>query len=259
MQKQKYFPKHLFVIIVGCENLPIFFEKRELVTPGDLLAEGAYIAGENTYKENGKIYAARIGLVDHKDKKINVVALRAFYIPKVGDTVIGTIVEVGFNGWTVDINSPYLAILRASDVLSRPFNPQKNDLSEVLDAGDLVIAKITAYDRAHNPQLTVSEPGLGKITRGQVVRITPTKIPRVIGRKGSMISMVKQETGCHIILGHNGVILVTGKRLEDEQLAIMAIRKIEEESHTSGLTDRISQMIKREKEKRRKMKNESKT
>jgi len=221
------------------------------VTPGDLLAEGDYIAGENTYKENDKIYASRIGLVDYEDRKVNVVALRAFYIPRVGDTVIGTVVEVGFNGWTVDINSPYLALLRASDVLSRPFRPQKNDLSKVLDVGDLVIAKIIAYDRAHNPQLTVGEPGLGKITRGQVVKITPTKIPRVIGRKGSMISMIKQETGCHIILGHNGVILITGKRLEDEQLAMMAIHKIDEESHTSGLTDRVTQMIKNEKAKRK--------
>lgn len=229
--------------------MPTFFERRQLVTPGDLLAEGAYIPGENTYKEDKKIYASRLGLVEYEDKKVNVVALRAFYVPKVGDTVVGTIVEVGFNGWTVDISSPYLALLRASDVLSRPFRPQRNDLSEVLNIGDLVIAKIVAYDRAHDPQLTVGEPGLGKITRGQVVEITPSKIPRLIGRKGSMISMIKEETGCHIILGHNGIVLVTGKSLENEQLAMMAIRKIEEESHTAGLTDRIAQMIKEEKTK----------
>ena len=232
--------------------MPTFFERRQLVAPGDLLAEGAYITGENTYKEDKKIYASRLGLVEYEDKKINVVALKAFYIPKVGDTVIGTVVEVGFNGWTVNINSPYLGLLRASDVLGRPFRPQKNDLSEVLDMGHLVIAKIVAYDRAHDPQLTVGEPGLGKITRGQVVKITPTKIPRLIGRKGSMISMIKKETGCHIILGHNGMILVTGKSLEDEQLAIMTVRKIEEESHTTGLTDRIAQMIRKEKEKTKK-------
>ncbi|MGB9854176.1 MAG: exosome complex RNA-binding protein Rrp4 [Candidatus Bathyarchaeales archaeon] len=230
--------------------MPTFFEKRQLVTPGDLLAEGDYIAGENTYKEDNKIYAARTGLVEYEEKRVSVVALRAFYIPKVGDTVIGTVVEVGFSGWTVDINSPYMAILRATEVLSRTFKPQKNDLTEVLDVGDLVVAKIVAYDRTHDPQLSVNEPGLGKITRGQIVKITPTKIPRVIGKKGSMISLIKQETGCHIILGHNGVILITGKSLEDEELAMMAIRKIDEESHTTGLTDRISQLIKKEKEKK---------
>jgi exosome complex component RRP4 len=237
-------------------SLPTFFERRQLVTPGDLIAEGDYIAGENTYREDNKIYASRIGLVDYEDKKVNVVALRAFYIPRVGDTVIGTVVEVGFNGWVVDINSPYPALLRASDVLGRPFRPQKDELSQVLDVGDLIVAKIVAYDRTHDPQLTVGEPGLGKITRGEIVKVTPTKIPRVIGRKGSMISMIKQETGCQIILGLNGIILITGKNLEDEQLAMMAIHKIEEESHTSGLTDRIVQMLKEEKAKREVMRNE---
>ena len=86
--------------------------------------------------------------------------------------------------------------------------------------------------------------------------MTPTKIPRIIGRKGSMISMIKQETGCQIILGLNGVILVTGKNLEDEELAITAIKKIEEESHTSGLTDRITQLLKESKGKVEENKNE---
>lgn len=237
--------------------MPTFFERRQLVTPGDLIAEGSYIAGENTYADNDKIYAARIGIVEYENKKVSVVALRAFYVPRMGDIVIGTIVEVGFNGWTVNINAPYQALLRASDVLSRPFKPQKDELSQFLDAGDLIVAKITSFDRTHDPQLTVGEPGLGKITRGQIVRVTSTKIPRIIGRKGSMISMIKQETGCQIILGLNGVILITGKTLEDEELAMMAIHKIEEESHISGLTDRITQMLKEEKAKKEENKNES--
>jgi exosome complex component RRP4 len=236
--------------------MPTFFEKKQLVTPGELLAEGEYIAGENTYKEENKIYASRIGLVDCNNKNVSLVALRAFYFPKVGDMVIGTVKEVGFNGWTIDIKAPYVALLRASDVLSRPFKPQNDELSQVLNAGDLIVAKIASYDRAHDPQLTVAEPGLGKITRGQIAKVTPTKIPRVIGRQGSMISMIKQETGCQLILGLNGVILVTGKNPEDEDLALMAIRKIDEESHTSGLTDRITQLLKEEKLKREENKNE---
>lgn len=227
--------------------MPIFFEKKQLVTPGEMLAEGEYSPGENTYMEQNKIFASRIGLVDTDNKKVNVVALRAFYVPKMGDIVIGTVVEVGFNGWTIDIKAPYTALLRASDVLSRPFKPQNDELSAVLNTGDLIVAKIASYDRAHDPQLTVGEPGLGKITRGQILHVTPTKIPRVIGRKGSMISMIKQETNCQIILGLNGVILVTGKSLVDEDLAIEVIKKIEQESHTSGLTDRITQLLKERK------------
>ena len=62
--------------------------------------------------------------------------------------------------------------------------------------------------------------------------------------------MIKQETNCQIILGLNGVILVTGKTPEDEELAMTAITKIENESHTSGLTDRVTQLLKEEKQKR---------
>ena len=225
-----------------------YFEKRQLVTPGDLLAEGKYRAGENTYKDDDKIYATRIGIAILEDTTIYVVALKAFYVPSVGDMVIGKIVEVGISIWIVDINAPYLAVLRASDVLDRPFNPRRDELPAIFDVNDLIIAKLVAYDRTHDPVLTVREPDLGKITRGQIVEVTPTKIPRIIGRKGSMISMIKKETKCQITIGQNGVILISGKTPEDERLAAMAIRKIEQESHTSGLTDRVTEMIRKEKE-----------
>ncbi|MGQ9461348.1 MAG: exosome complex RNA-binding protein Rrp4 [Candidatus Bathyarchaeaceae archaeon] len=228
--------------------MPIFYERKQLVTPGDLLAEGDYIAGENTYRDDNKIYASRVGLVDYDVRKVHVVALKAFYVPFIGDTVIGKIVEVSSGGWMVDINAPYLAMLRASDVLDRPFKPRTTDLPSIFDVGDLIIAKIVAYDRTRDPLLTIHEPGLGKIMRGQLVEITPTKIPRVIGRNGSMISMIKKETACQITIGQNGLILISGKTPEDERLAVMAIHKIEEESHTSGLTDRVAEMIKKEKE-----------
>ncbi len=228
--------------------MPIFYEKRQLVTPGDLLAEDGYIAGDNTYKDDDKIYASRIGLVDYEARKVHVVALRAFYVPYVGDTVIGKVVEVTTGGWIVDINAPYFAMLRASDVIDRPFKPQTSDLPSIFDVGDLIIAQVVAYDRSRDPLLTVREPGLGKIMRGQLVEITTTKIPRVIGRKGSMVSMIKRETGCQITIGQNGLILVSGKTPEDEQLAIIALHKIEEESHTSGLTDRVTEMLRKKKE-----------
>lgn len=227
--------------------MPAFYERRNIVTPGDLLAEDDYVAGDNTYKKDGKIYATRVGLVDYEDHKIFVVALKAFYVPSVGDLVIGNVVEAGLGAWIIDIKAPYPAVLRAADALNRPFKPQRDDMPSILDVGDVVMAKIVAYDRTRSPLLTVREPDLGKVKRGQVVEVTPTKIPRVIGRKGSMISMLQQETDCQITVGQNGVILVSGRSPENEQLAVMAIRKIEEEAHTSGLTDRVTEMIRSEK------------
>jgi len=228
--------------------MPLFYERKQLVTPGDLLAEGDYMTGDNTYKDDDKIYASRVGLVDYEDRKVYVVALKAFYIPSVGDTVIGKVVELGTSGWTIDVNAPYLAMLQASDVMDRPFRPRTSDLPSIFDVGDVIIAKIVAYNRTRDPLLTVREPGLGKIMRGTLVKITPTKIPRVIGRKGSMVSMIKRETECQITIGQNGLILISGKTPEDERLAVMALHKIEEESHTSGLTDRVTEMLRKKKE-----------
>ena len=225
----------------------LFFENRDLVTPGDLLAKGDYIAGENVFRMNDEIYATRIGLVEYSNKKVSVVALKSFYVPSVNDIVIGKIVEVGTRGWMVEINSPFLALLRASDAFSKPFNPKNDELTSLLDVGDVIIAKIIAYDRTRDPLLTIREHGLGKVKGGQIVVVTPTKIPRVIGRKGSMISMLKSETGCNITIGQNGVILVRGRDPVMEGIVVRAIRMIEREAHTSGLTDRVTEMVRKEK------------
>jgi exosome complex component RRP4 len=227
-------------------KLPIFYEKRELVTPGDLIADGGYMAGDSTYKEDDKIYATRVGLVNYEGRRLNVVALKAFYVPNVGDLVIGEVVNVNLGSWNLDIRAPHLATLRASDVLDRSFSPQRDDLPSIFDVEDLMLSKIVACDRTRDPLLTIREPGLGKISGGQVVEITPTKIPRVIGSKGSMVNMLKKETGCQITVCQNGLVLIIGKTIEKERLAIMAIRKIDQEAHTKGLTERVTEMIQKE-------------
>jgi len=225
----------------------LYFENREIVTPGELLAEGNYIAGNNTYKDGSKIYASRLGLVEYEEHVVQVIALNTVYIPSVGDQVIGKIEDVSIFGWTVDINSPYKAILRATDALNKPFKQQKDELTSFLDIGDLIFAKIIAFDRTIDPILTIKEPGLGKITQGQLIKVPPAKIPRIIGRKASMINMLKRETKCKITVGQNGIVLISGSSPEHERLAIMAIEKIVREAHTSGLTDRIAEMIRKEK------------
>jgi exosome complex component RRP4 len=110
----------------------------------------------------------------------------------------------------------------------------------------MILAKVISFDRTRDPNLTIREPDLGKIRYGQIVRVSPAKIPRIIGRKGSMISMLKKETKCNITVGQNGLVYVSGRNREDERIAISAINKIEEEAHTSGLTDRVTNMVRKE-------------
>ncbi len=221
-------------------------EKKQLVAPGELVAEGAYFAGDNVYKENDRIFASRLGLVEVVGNRVLVVPVKGCYIPYVDDPVIGRIVDIGMSGWSVDINSPYPALLPASETFGHRQQLPKADLTRMFNVGDLVLAKVIAFDRTRDPLITVKGPGLGKATTGRVVEILPTKIPRLIGRKGSMISMLKKETGCEIMVGQNGIVLVSGKSSEDERVAVLAIHMIEREAHTRGLTDRIREMMRKE-------------
>jgi exosome complex component RRP4 len=217
------------------------------VTPGDLLAEGDFKAGENTYQEDNHIYASRIGLADFVGRNAYVVAVKGCYIPTVGDMIIGKVIETRLGAWIIDINAPYVGVLFTSEAFGRSFNSKHDEMTSLLDMGDLIAAKIISFDRTRDPALTIREPGLGRITRGHIIKISPTKVPRLIGKEGSMINMLKKETNCQIMIGQNGYVLVSGVKPELEVLAILVINTIEKNAHTSGLTDRISELIKKEK------------
>lgn len=117
----------------------------------------------------------------------------------------------------------------------------------MFDVGDLVVSKVLAFDRTRDPLVSAKGPGLGRVSSGRIVKISPAKIPRLIGKKGSMISILKKETGAHIMVGQNGTVLISAKYPDSENMAIQAIRMIEREAHTQGLTDRIQALLNAEK------------
>ncbi|MEM4467451.1 MAG: KH domain-containing protein, partial [Candidatus Nezhaarchaeales archaeon] len=126
-------------------------------------------------------------------------------------------------------------------------NVLAEDLAKYLDVGDAVICKIVRFDKYSDVMLTCKGKDLGKISDGRLIKVSPAKIPRLIGRKGSMINLIKKETGCKIVVGQNGFIWIKGKDPNSEALAEKAIRKIDEEAHISGLTQRIQLMLQLEK------------
>jgi len=220
----------------------IVAEAKQVVAPGEMVAEGDHLTGDNVYRVGNQIFSACVGLVEVDGNRVFVVPLKGGYIPMVGDMVAGRIVDVGLSGWSVDILAPYPAMLPASEVPG-PRGARRRDLSTTFDVGDMVLAEVLAFDRTRDPLLTIKGPGLGKVSTGRVVEISAAKIPRLIGRKGSMIGMLKRETGCQITVGRNGVALVWGKNPESERLAVEAIYMVEREAHSRGLTDRVREMI----------------
>jgi len=224
--------------------LTMHTERKQMVSPGELLAEGPYFAGENTYREGGKIFASRVGMAEVIGNKLIVVPAKGAYIPRLDDIVIGRITDISMSSWQVDICAPYPALLPMSETpLHRGREGGRRDLSEIYGVGDLVLAQVIAFDRTRDPLLTTKGRELGKITSGRVARISASKIPRIIGKQGSMITMLKKETGTDIVPGQNGVILATGRNPDQERVAVEALYMIEREAHTTGLTDHVKMFI----------------
>ncbi|MCS4541337.1 MAG: exosome complex RNA-binding protein Rrp4 [Euryarchaeota archaeon] len=227
--------------------MAVFVENRSLVIPGDLIAEGNFKASDGTFQEQDRIYASVLGLVDvGPNKTIRVIPFAGKYMPKINDVVIGKVVDLRFITWIIDINAPYLADLHANEVLDRKVDLTEIDLLRFYDVGDLLISKVIDIDEEKNIRLTTKAPGLGKLHGGRLVKISPVKVPRIIGRSGSMIKLIKDETKCEILASSNGRVWIKGKDSNLENLAIQAILKIEQEAHTTGLTDRIKEMLQKE-------------
>lgn len=214
---------------------------RKMVIPGELIAEGEHKLGEGVFREQGKIYSSVMGLVDEKKGYIRVIPLTGKYMPKVEDFVIGKIEDVQFSHWEVDINSAYSAILNASDYF-REIDIFQTALVKVLAPGDLIFAVVREITPTKKVYVTMVDRGARILKGGRLLKINPTKVPRVIGKNSSMISMLKKEVRCDILVGQNGRIWLNGEA-ERVNLAVKAIELIEREAHTAGLTERVKNMI----------------
>jgi RNA-binding protein Rrp4 and related proteins (contain S1 domain and KH domain) len=227
--------------------------KREIVLPGSLLITGNNLkAGLYTFKEDSSIYAGLLGLFERdsiKDKGVvNIIPLKGKYYPKEGDNVIGIIVKTHLFSWLVDINSFVYAILPFANAVKakgkKKVKKFELNLANYLSIGDVIYAKIVSFDRNSPPILSLKEKkGLGKVTSGFLLNISPAKIPRFIGKKLSMINMIREKLGIKIIVGRNGRIIAFTDDENKIEILKKIIEKIELESHTSGLTDRIKMFL----------------
>ena len=212
---------------------------REIVVPGDLLSESGLKAGPGTYVESGRIYAAQLGIKTTRSNVVGVVPLSGQYIPMRGDMVIGKIVDMGASNWFVDINAAHQSSLHVNEV---PWRVEFGETGKFMTVGDLVSLKVVGVDELGKVQISMKEHGLRKLAGGVVVEVAPAKIPRVIGRSGSMIQMLKNATSCRIYVGQNGRIWVDGD-LDSMLKAIDAIKLIETEAHSVGLTQKVEKLL----------------
>lgn len=220
----------------------ITVENKTIAVPGEILAKGMdYLPGFGTYREGENIHAGRMGLVNVEGRAIKLISLSGKYLPKRGDTIIGRIEDLAFSGWRVEMNCAYSAMLSITEA-GGEFIPKGADLTKYMDVGDYIIAKITNVTSQVLVDLTMKGPGLRKLGTGRILYVNTNKVPRIIGKQGSMVSMIKQATDCRILVGQNGTVWIQGEP-DNELIAVDAIKKIEKESHISGLTDRIKAFL----------------
>jgi exosome complex component RRP4 len=214
-------------------------QTREIVLPGDLLDSGKLKAGPGTYVQDGRVYAAQLGIKNVKSNFVNVIPLGGRYIPAPGDSVIGKVIDIGPSNWLIDINSPYPAPLHVNEV---PWRVDFGDTSRFMGVGDTLLAKILSVDETKRVQVTMKEQGLRKLQGGQIMEISYSKVPRVIGKSGSMIQLIKGMTNTRIFVGQNGRIWLDGE-IENIMFAIRAIKIIEENAQTSRLTEKVREYL----------------
>ena len=220
----------------------IIVKDKDISVPGETLAIGMDILpGNGTYREGEKIIANRLGLAAIEGRTIKLIPLSGRYVPKTGDVIICKVIDVGFYGWRLDTNSAYSAILSMKDATS-DFIARGADLTKYFDLGDYVVCKIVNVTSQKLVDVAMKGPGLRKLKGGRIIDVDPNKVPRIIGKQGSMVVMIKEATKCNIIVGQNGLIWIDGDPI-NELLAIQTIKKIEKESHLSGLTDKIKEYL----------------
>ena len=191
-------------------------QTREIVVPGDILDGTGMKPGENAYVLDGKVRASVMGVRNVFQNTVGVIPLKGCYMP-----------------------TPYPAPLHVNEV---PWKVEFGDTSRYLSMGNVVLLKVLSVDESKKIQVTMKDSGLRKIEGGRLVKIPHSKVSRVIGKSGSMISMLKNMTDCRITVGQNGMIWIDGDD-ENADVAVMAVKMIEAKAQAGNLTDRVKEFI----------------
>ncbi len=216
-------------------------ETKKIVYPGDKIETGDLKPRNGMYEYNSEFFSEYFGVIQESEKFVDVAPFNSPYLPRVNDKIIGKIMDIGPTMWTADINSPYYSLLHMNDT---PWHVSSGDLERYLKVGDYVYARISVSNEIKESWISLRDNGMRKLETGRIISVKPPKVPRVIGKGGNMINIIKTYTDTKIIVGQNGFIWVDGE-IDNVKKAIDAIRIVEKEAHTIGLTDRMEEYLKK--------------
>ncbi|MFH1224633.1 MAG: exosome complex protein Rrp4 [Candidatus Diapherotrites archaeon] len=197
---------------------------KRIVVPGELITEQRKRLGQHVYIRDGKIYSDVLGIASEQEDVASVVPLKGKYIPENDDLIVGVVSSEKFSGYVVDINSIYPSFVK------------RDEFREELKRGSIISAKVAFVNELNEAELT----GARVFYSGEVVQAAPVKVPRIIGRNGSMLEVLKKGTGCSLLVGRNGWIWVKGG---NQALLAKALDKIDKEAHLENLTNSVAEFL----------------
>jgi len=213
--------------------------ENQFVLPGDVIVTGDYRPAQNVILEGNRLMSTATGFSEIKDDLVTVTPLTGLYTPKTDDLVIGKIVSHNALSWEVDINSYYSGILTASDIFGKDYSPSRDDLSLKLKTGDIILARI-ANVNSRDPLITITGENLGKIDSGELIKISPAKIPRLTG---SVIQTIEASTNATITVGQNGLIILKCDNSTGLKKSIASIKMIGMAQYDANLEEKIQRFL----------------
>ena len=192
----------------------------EIITPGELVSEDRIKTNNSVFSRDGKYYSKFYGTLNQRNDFASVNPINGIYDPKREDVIIAFVSDIKFSGINADINLPYPAYMQTRT---------RFDLYSVF------AATVSGVD---DGDISLDYPE--QLIGGEVIEFSPSKIPRAIGRNASMVKMIKDLTGCKIIIGKNGRIWING---ENKDVAKRAFEMISKQAHISGLTERVRTLL----------------
>jgi len=214
---------------------------KELVVPGQVLAEGmSYIPSGKAIRDGEDVTATVMGRVSVKGHVVKVQPLNGSYSPRRNDMVIGQVTELAKFGWRIEIGLPNQADLPLRDA-STSFIEQ-GSMRKYFTEGDYIFAGIT--DVGKYIRLSTKTRPHRKLGTGNIIEVSPSNVPRIIGRQGSMIKTIKDTSGCNVVVGQNGYVWIQGEDLDKVLLVQKAIEMIDQDAQESGLTEKVEKMLK---------------
>jgi exosome complex component RRP4 len=215
--------------------------ERKIVVPGEVIVSGEdFLPGEGTRREGDDVVAGRYGLSEKVGRVVKIIPLSGAYVPRRNNVVLGRVADILHSGWLLDIDTAGSAFLPLAE---SPRFINKSEMDQFLAIGDMAAAKIWNVS-GKSVDLAMKGKGLGKLEGGFAFKINPSRVPRVIGREGSMIGLIKENTGCNITIGQNGWVWIKGNSIDEEIKARKAIEFIAEKVYVNGLTEKMEKWFK---------------